>query len=190
MLAAKVIAKELAESIKITPGDLETYYEANKRDYVRPERARISQILVRSKKEAQNIRKELETGKEFAFLAKEMSLDSVTGKNGGELSEWVERNEEGQIPGIGNSADAVKAIFSTDEGKVVSEDIESEAGIHVLKVLDREPERQKNFDEVKNEVFIALRSRKEREVQQQLFASLKEQYDVVVHYSAFADEKE
>ena len=62
----------------------------------------------------------------------------------------------------------------------------TEKGIHIIKVLKREAERQKGFDEVKNEVALALRSQKEREVQQGLFARLKEQYDVVIHQSAFS----
>jgi len=190
MLAAKVIAKELAESIKITQGDLETYYEANKRDYVRPERARISHILLSNKQTAQDLRKKLKNGKDFAALARDLSRDPSTGKNGGELSEWVEKNEAGQVPGIGNSEDAMAAIFSTDEGGIVEEEIETDEGVHIIKVLKREPESQKKFDEVKNEVFVALRSRKEREVQQKLFSSLKEQYDVVVHSSAFAGKDE
>ena len=173
MLAAKVITKELAESIKITPGDLETYYEANKRDYVHPERARISHILVSNKQKAQDVRKKLKNGKNFGALAKDLSRDSSTGKNGGELSKWIERNEAGQVSGIGSSKDAMTAIFSTDEGSVIKENIETDKGIHIIKVLKHEPERRKNFDEVKNEVFVALRSRKEREVQQKLFSSLK-----------------
>ena len=48
----------------------------------------------------------------------------------------------------------------------------------------------KTFDEVKNDVYVALRSHKEREVQQQLFTELKEQYDVVMHHSAFREKSE
>jgi hypothetical protein len=35
ILAKKVLDKELADQIKITPGDLETYYEANKKKYLK-----------------------------------------------------------------------------------------------------------------------------------------------------------
>jgi hypothetical protein len=35
-------------------------------------------------------------------------------------------------------------------------------------------------------VFLALRSQKEREIQQNLLDKLKKQYDVVIHQSAFA----
>ncbi len=58
--------------------------------------------------------------------------------------------------------------------------------MHLINVLQRESTRQKTFDEVKNKVFFALRSQKEREVQQRLLAGLKDQYDVVIHHSAFA----
>ncbi len=187
LLASKVVEKELAEAIKITPGDIETYYEANKQKYVRPERARIAYIRVQDKKAARGIREKLKNGKDFASLATTSSLDQSTGKNGGELSEWVERNQTGAVPGIGNSEEAMGAIFSTDEGNIIEDDIRTDMGIHVIKVLKREAAAQKAFDEVKNEVLVALRSGKEREVQQKLFSDLKEQYDVVVHRSAFSD---
>ncbi len=48
---------------------------------------------------------------------------------------------------------------------------------------------EKPFDEVKNDVFKALRTQKEGEVQQRLFLQLKEQYDVVIHQSAFRKEQ-
>ncbi len=194
LLASKVIEKALADAIKISPGDIETYYEANKQKYVRPERARVAFIRVRDKQEARDIRVKLKSGRDFASLAKALSLDSSTGKNGGELSEWVEKNQTGALPGIGNSTEAMDAIFAIDEGNVIEGDIPTDKGIHIIKVLKRETSAQKTFEEVKNEVFVALRSSKEREVQQKLFSDLKKKYDVLVHHSAFSykslDEKD
>ncbi len=190
ILARKVIEKEFSDEIKITAGDLETYFEAHKQEYVHPEKARISHIMVDSKQGAQGVRKKLENGDDFAGLAADMSRDVSTRDKGGKLPEWIEKNESGSIPGIGKSKDAMRVVFSTDEGRVAEEDVDTEKGIHIIKVLEREPERQKTFDEVQNEVFIALRSQKEREVQQKLLARLKEQYDVVIHHSAFAGKDE
>ncbi|MBW2142799.1 MAG: peptidyl-prolyl cis-trans isomerase [Deltaproteobacteria bacterium] len=189
-LARKVIEKELSDEIKITAGDLETYFEAHKHEYVHPERARISHILVDNKQAAQAIRKKLESGDDFAKLAADMSRDVSTREKGGNLPEWIEKNESGSIPGMGNSKDAMRVIFSTDEGSVSEEDVDTEKGIHIIKVLEREPEHQKTFEEVQNEVFLALRSQKEREVQQKLLAMLKEKYDVVIHHSALAGKDE
>ncbi len=192
LLAQKVIEKELAGEIKITPGDLETYFAAHEKEYVHPEKARISHILVDDGKKTQDVRKKLKRSDDFAALAADMSQDTSTRDKGGELPGWVEKNQTGSVPGIGNSEDAMRLIFSTDAGSVVEEDVETETGIHIIKVLEREPARQKTFDEVKNEVFLALRSQKEREVQQRLLSGLKEQYDVVIHRSVFLkkDQKE
>jgi len=48
-------------------------------------------------------------------------------------------------------------------------------------------EKEQAFEDVKNEVYQALRSQKEQEVRQQLLNRLKDQYDVVIHQSAFAE---
>lgn len=185
LLAGKVLEKAFAEEIKITVGDLETYYKAHRQEYVHPKRAKVSHILVRNNQEAEDVRKRIKKGEKFSALAASASLDESTRKSGGELSEWIEKNETGFVPGIGSSEDAMRLIFSTEVGKVADENIKTDKGIHIFKVLDSEPERQKTFEEAKNAVFISLRSRKEMETQQELLAKLKEQYDVVIHHSAF-----
>jgi hypothetical protein len=52
-------------------------------------------------------------------------------------------------------------------------------------VIQRENEQQRPFDACKDDVFRALKSQKEREVQQSLLSKLKEKYNVVLHQSAF-----
>ena len=49
-------------------------------------------------------------------------------------------------------------------------------------------EKEQAFEDVKNDVYQTLRSQKEQEIQQQLLTQLKDQYDVVIHQSAFAAE--
>jgi len=188
LLAGKVMEKEFADEIKITSGDLETYYEAHKEEYVKPERASVAHILVENLQEAKDVRRRLEKGDDFSVVAAELSKDEQSREKGGELTEWIEKGEVIDIPGLGGSDTALQGIFSTDQGHLVKEDIQTEKGIHIIKILKREAESQKTFDEVKNEVALALRSKKEREVQQELFARLKEQYDVVTHQSAFSEE--
>lgn len=186
VLAEKVVERELKNEIKITPADLETYFEANRQLYVQPERARIGHILVTDTKEAQDIRKKLKDGDDFSVLAREFSHDISTAKKGGEITNWIEKGKTIGISGIKDPDTAMDMIFSTDKGAVIKDGVESDKGIHIIKVIDREKERQKEFDEVKNEVALALRTRKEREVQQRLFADLREQYDVVIHNSVLS----
>ena len=51
LLAKEMIEKEFADKINITEGDLKTYYEAHRKDYITGETAKISQILVPDPKE-------------------------------------------------------------------------------------------------------------------------------------------
>jgi len=185
ILARSVLEKELTEQIKITPGDLETYYQANKTDYVEPEKAKISLIRTKDETAAEKILTQLRGGKDFAELAKSKSLDKTTAEKGGKIDQWIKKGSS--IPGIGQSADATAAIFSTNKGSVIDKPIKVKQGVYVIKVDDRQEERQKTFEEVKMQVLQALRAQKEREVQQKLLQDLRTRYDVVIHESAFSE---
>jgi parvulin-like peptidyl-prolyl isomerase len=188
LLARMVIEKEFAEKIKITPVDLHTYYEAHKKEFVTPERIKIAHILLPNETDANNALNTMKTADDFEDLAKNISMDEATRDNGGRIPGWIEKDDE-IIPGIGKSADAQRIIFATDTGRVASEPVITDKGAHVIKVLEHEKERQKGFDEVKNDVFRSLRSQKERDVQQRLLHELEKQYDVVIHQTAFLDDE-
>lgn len=187
LLAKMVIDKEYSDKIKIMSSDLSTFYEANKKEYIRPERARICHILVQNSDGANYIREKLKNKEDFDELALKMSIDETTREKNGEISEWIEKDTNNYIPGIGVSEDAMNIIFATKPGNVAKEDIRTEKGIHIIKILEKEPESQKTFEEVRDEVFRTLRSQKEREIQQILLTELKAQYDVVIHQSAFVN---
>jgi peptidyl-prolyl cis-trans isomerase D len=153
---------------------------------VAPARARIAHILVPDETKAKAALSAIENGKQFEDLAKGVSEDESTAEKGGALEGWVRKGAD-YIPGVGNLADAVAAIWETEEDGVIDEPFKSEKGLHIFKVLKRELERQKPFEEVKQEVYRDLRTSKEREVQQQLLEQLKDRYDVVIRFAKFAD---
>lgn len=181
LLAQQVLQKECAERITIMPGDLKIFYEARKEDYVSPEQARISHILVADKTKAENLIEKVKKGQSFEKLAAAHSLDPETKGKKGEIEGWVSR--DGYIPGIGRDNDMMRALFSVKAGNAVSEPFKSEKGYHVFFVREKKTERQKDFSEVRQEVYRALRAEKEKEVQKQLLETLKERYDVVIHAS-------
>jgi len=181
VLAQQALARELADQIKITAVDLENHYNATKAKYVQPARARIRHILVKDDAAAAAARARLTKGEAFADVAKALSTDEATKAKGGEVSGWVDKG--GYIPGIGTSDDATAAIFTTEAGKVAEKNVKTDKGLHIIQVAERQPERQKSFDEVRPEVFRDLRGRKEAEVQQRLLDELKDRYNVVIHTS-------
>lgn len=188
LLARMVIEKEFSDEIKITPVDVKTYYEAHKKEYVTPERVKIAHILLSNSADAKKAHEKLKNGNDFEDTAKKLSMDEETRKNGGRIPGWINKGDS-YIPGIGNSKDAMRIIFAAGTDQVASENIITDKGVHLVKVLEHEKERQKGFDEVKTDVFRSLRSQKERDVQLRLFDELKKQYDVVIHQTAFLDDE-
>ncbi|MBN1844934.1 MAG: peptidyl-prolyl cis-trans isomerase [Sedimentisphaerales bacterium] len=183
LLAQSLIQSELADKIHITPADLETYYQAHKQDYLQPERAQISHIPLADEPAARELLAQLKAGRDFATAARTVSLDTATGQQGGEIPGWVAKGDP--IPGIGRSPRATALIFATDPNGIVPEPVAGEQGYHLLKVRRRQPQRQKGFDQVRPEVYRALRQQKEREIQEALLAELKQEYNVVIHQSKF-----
>ena len=188
LLANLMLEKEFTDQIHITSGDLTTYYEAHKAEYTQPERVRIAHILVPDEQTAANVQHRLADGASFEDLAKELSEDTATRENGGEIQRWIDRNSTG-IPELGEAPGVIELIFSTEAGNIVERPMTSDKGFQIVKVLKHELQRQKTFEDVQRDVYTALRSQKEQEIQQHLFENLKAKYDVVIHQSAFAPEK-
>ena len=185
LLASKVMELEFKDKIKITPGDLETYYKAHQDQYVTPARAQISHIMVEDTVAAQKVRMELAAGMDFAKAAMKFSREQKTKDQGGKIKSWVHKN--GPVPIIGNSEDAREIIFATLAGELAAKDITTDQGVHIIKVEERESAVAKTLEEVHNEVARALQTQKQQEVSTYLLTRLKDKYDVIIHQSALED---
>ncbi len=186
-LAGKMFEQTMQNEIKITPSDLETYYEANKGKFVEPARASLSHILVATEAEAVALLEKLRGGADFAELAASVSLDKATAAKGGELPGFLRAGQTQILPGAGNLPEAATRIFQAAAGEVLDKPFKSDKGFHIFKVRGRDAERQKPFSEVRNEVHNALRSAKEREVQEAYFEKLRAKYNAVIHPSRLQD---
>lgn len=187
ILAQKVMENECTDKIRIMESDIQTYYQAHQKEYTQPERVKISHIQVKDEQGVSEVRKRLAAGENFSAVAKELSLHEPTKNKGGKIDTWIAKGSD--VPYLGHVANADTVLFTTEQGKVASTDIKSEQGLHIVCVDEHEAERQKTFEEVKNEVYRALRSSKEKEVQSALLEELKEKYNVVIHLAKFQPEK-
>lgn len=96
------------------------------------EHIRARHILVDTLQEAERIHAQLETGADFAALAKAHSQDESTRKSGGDL---------GFFPrGILMAPEVEEAAFALQPGEF-SDVIESSLGYHIVKVVERDPDR-------------------------------------------------
>jgi peptidyl-prolyl cis-trans isomerase D len=148
---------DIAKDINVTEEDLATYYQENLASFTETEQRRISHILIEftdgneddesSKAQAEAILTRLQQGEDFAELAKELSNDTFSGENGGDL-EWLE-------PGV-MEADfdtAALALVNVDE---ISSVVKTSFGYHILKLTDYKAEVVQSLTDVQAELRIKL----------------------------------
>ena len=146
---------EITKESKPSDEELHKYYDEHKNDF---EQVQARHILIRFQgsslpvkpgqkdltdaealAKAQDIRKQLVAGGDFAALAKENSDDSGSGANGGELGLF----RHGQmVPSFETAAFALK------EGEI-SDPVKSQFGYHIIQV---EAHKLRTFEEAKPEI--------------------------------------
>lgn len=148
-------------------------YLIKKVSYKEPEQLHLAHILIRTggkvtdseaHEKASQIYHKAQRGDDFAALASEYSEDSSSAK-GGDLG-WVKR---------GQMIEAFEeAAFKLQKPGDVSNIIKTKFGYHIVKLIDRKPERQLAFDEVKTKIMNELESEHKKELQSQILL----QYDI------------
>ena len=142
--------EDLAKDVDVTDEKLRAYYQEQKELYTTKERRRISHILfavndqtsdAAALEKAKQARELLKT-EEFATVAKELSDDKLTAKNGGDLGLF----EKGVME------KAFEEAASTLKLGEVSEPVRSAFGYHLIKVTELVPGVIKPYEAVKDEV--------------------------------------
>jgi hypothetical protein len=122
----------LVKNIEVGEEEIQEYYLVHKREFLLPERVKVSQILLPSEEKAVKILKSLEDAdaENFKSLAKSQSV-GVEASKGGEMGIFA----IGQLPD-----DMETVIFALEEGEV-SPVLESSYGFHIFRLDSRyEPE--------------------------------------------------
>ncbi|MBM7588209.1 foldase protein PrsA [Bacillus pakistanensis] len=75
----------MTRDVNISEEDVKAFFEENKKRYSIPTMYKLSQIVVKTKKEAEQVITELEEGSSFSAMAIERSIDAQTATQGGVL---------------------------------------------------------------------------------------------------------
>ncbi|MBM7620773.1 foldase protein PrsA [Bacillus tianshenii] len=132
--------KAALADVEVTEDEVKEYYEGKKEDI------RASHILVEDEATAQEVKKKLDEGGDFAELAQEYSTDTASAANGGDL-DWF---------GPGKMVPAFEEAAFSMEVNEISKPVKSDFGYHIIKVT----EKMGSFEEMREKLEDELRRSK------------------------------
>jgi hypothetical protein len=134
-----------AAARKATPTEVASYYREHRGQFVRPERVRLSQILVDDHAAAERVRREIDSGADFAEVAKRESREprAAFGGDQGELA-------RGDLPPV-----FAEKIFALAPGEV-SDIVPADYGFHLFQVVERLPAQELTLAEAEAEIRAQL----------------------------------
>ena len=153
LLSQKIQKKIVAKKGKVTQAQVVKYYNENKSRFGTPEKRNVQIILTKTEAAATSAKKEVESGKSFASVAKRVSIDPTSKVNGGLLKEVVKGEEEKALD---------TALFST-KPNVLSGPIKTPFGYYIFEVLSATPGSQEPLSKVQSTIKEQLISTGEQQ---------------------------
>lgn len=173
-LIAEQIFDKVTKDVKVTAEDVKSYYDANQEQFEIPESREVAHILVKTKKEAQDLYTQLQDGADFAELAKKHSIDTASAEQGGKLTD-----ERGSfVP------EFEKVAFALDTGEI-GEPVKSQFGWHIIKALaDTRPAETTSFEDAKDSIEEQLLEERRNEAMSTWVDQVRTKFASRVSYAA------
>ena len=150
----------IAGQIKVSAEEARAYYEQNQARFATAEQRRASHILVKieagasdaerkaARSRAESLLAKLRAGADFAALAKSDSQDPGSAASGGDLGLF---SRDLMVKPFADAAFALKP-------GAISDVVESEFGLHIIKLSEVRPGTQRDFASARPEIEAEIRS--------------------------------
>ncbi len=153
---------DIAKDINVSDEDVASYYQDNIASFTQAEQRRVSHILIEfaegdsdsevtAKTQADSVLARIALGEDFATLAKELSNDTFSGENGGDL-DFLEAGV--MEPSFDDAAFALTAVGD------ITELVKTSFGYHVIKLTELKAQVIQSLADVKIELQAKVSSEK------------------------------
>lgn len=140
-----IAEKLMTKTITVTEEELQRAYEE---EY--GEKIEASQIVYKTRREAEEALKKLKSGADFATLARNESVDRASAARGGKMQPFSPK-------------DSLGADVARLKPGELSDIIKTDYGYHIIKVLDRKAASNKSFKAVRGELEKVVRNQHYKE---------------------------
>ena len=172
LVSEKIFAK-VAGDAKVTDEEIAAYYAKNKTQYSQPESRDVRHILVKTKKQADDLYTQLQNGANFAALAKKFSEDTGSKANGGKLT-----ISKGQTVA---PFDQTAFLLKKND---ISKPVKTEFGYHIIQPLtDTKPAKVTPLKDVQASIKQQLQQTEKNEAMTKWVDDLKKDYKDKVSYA-------
>jgi foldase protein PrsA len=172
-LLSQGIYNKVTKSVKVTPAQVTTYYNAHKSSYTQAASRDVRHILVNSKSLADQLETQIKGGGDFAALAKKYSKDPSSAKVGGKLT--ITKGET--VPQFD------KVAFALKTGSV-SPPVHTQYGWHIIQALSAvKPQKVTPLTSVKQSIEQTLLQQKKSDTMNAWLNQVKKDYSKKVTYA-------
>ena len=172
MMIERLLSREVSKHVSVSSAEVRRYYQANPREFEKPEQVRVRQIVVATEAEAQKAMETLHAGADFAAVAKQRSTAPEAAK-GGDLGYFA----RGDMPAEFN------VVFGLPRGGT-SGIVKSPYGYHLFKLEDKRKAGRAGLDEAYKNIEEKLRRQKEDIRFKAWFKELRSRTKFEVNYQA------
>jgi foldase protein PrsA len=130
------IRQDVTKSVSsVSEGDIKDYYDKNAQQFSQPERRDLEVILTKTQAKANQAKQEVQSGKKWGQVAKQLSTDPASKNQGGKLLGVTKGQQDPTF-------DA--AIFSAVKGSIAGP-VKTGAGFYVFRVTNITPESKQSL---------------------------------------------
>jgi peptidyl-prolyl cis-trans isomerase D len=147
--------------VQVSPDEIKRRYDSRKETFKIPKQMRVRDILIKAgpedtsdqleakKKKAEEILEKAKKTKDFGSLAKQFS-EGENASKGGDLG-WIQKGAMGE---------QIESVLLSMKAGDLSGLLAGRDGFHILKIEEVKEEKQKSFEEVKDQILQTLRKEK------------------------------
>lgn len=147
LLIGTMIQELQKRNLGISDAEVEEFYQEHSQEFKRPQKVRVSHILVSTRKEAEEVLKELSEGGNFGSLVHKYSIDTQTSRSDGDIG-YFSRGD--MVPAFESAAFALESIGD------ISDVVQTEFGYHIIKLTGRSSGERRSTDEAREEARTIL----------------------------------
>lgn len=165
-----IIDQAVGKDVKVSDAQIKQYFDKNHASFDKPEQVQARHILVPDLATANKVEAELKSGKNFADVAKQYSMDPGSKDKGGELGTF----RRGQmVPAFDQAA------FSLPVGQI-SKPVKSPFGYHIIQVESKDPGQKATLANTHDRIADMLRQQQEAPLIQPFLQNLQAKANIQV----------